>query len=153
MITQPQVEFRKHLGSGKLIIQIIDPGKWIFVLDGGLVDRPVFLDQTVCTITFLDEERRCSPSCGTWANEAFPKGFIDFLLKFKEFMWRHLVRTLGNRCTTGLQVDDKLDFSDRGYSRQFFWEDVEKFTNNGYVLDAFKGGGIQGIQRIDLRFR
>src|SRR3954463_837126 len=64
-------------------------------------------------------------------------------------MWQHLVRTLGNRGSTGLQVDDNLDFSDRGYSRQFFWEDVEKFTNNGYVLDSFKGGGIQ---RIDLCF-
>src|SRR4051812_29822340 len=62
VITQPQVEFRNHLCSGKLIIQIIDPGKWIHVLDGGLVDRSVILDQTVCTITFLDKERRCSPS-------------------------------------------------------------------------------------------
>ena len=63
----------------------------------------------------------------------------DLLLKFKEFMWRHLVRTLGNRGSTGFQVDEKLDFSDRGYSWQFFWEDVEKFTNNRDVLDSFKG--------------
>src|SRR3954468_9560379 len=55
-------------------------------------------------------------------------------------MWWHLVRTLGNRCSTGFQVDDTLDFSNRGYSRQFFWEDVEKFTDNGDVLDSFKGG-------------
>ena len=54
-------------------------------------------------------------------------------------MWRHLLRTLGNRNGARLQVDDKLDFSDRGYSRQFFWEDIEKFKNDGDVLDSFKG--------------
>src|SRR3954465_10050446 len=130
MITQPQVEFRKHLGSGKLIIQIIYPGKWIFVLDGGLVDRSVILDQTVCTITFLDKKQRCSPSRGTGANESFLKCLVDFVLKFKEFMWRHLVRTLGNRNSAWLQVNDEFNISDRGYSGKFFWEDVRKITND-----------------------
>src|SRR3954465_1163569 len=51
----------------------------------------------VSTITLLDKERRCSPSRGTGAHESFLKCLVDFLLKFKEFMWRHLVRTLGNR--------------------------------------------------------
>src|SRR3954463_7023128 len=145
MITQPQVEFRKHLGSGKLIIQIVDPGKWIFVLNGGLVDRPVILDQTVRAIAFLDKERGCSPSRGTGANESFLKCLVDFLLKFKEFMWRHLVRTLGNRNSARLQVDDEFNFSDRGYSRQFFWEDVGKVANDRNALDAFEGGDIQSI--------
>src|SRR4051812_8599265 len=126
MITQPQVEFRKHLSSGKLIIQIIDPGKWIFVLDGGLVDRSVVLDQTVRAIAFLDKERRCSLSGGTGANESFMKCLVDFLLKLKEFMWRHLVRTLGNRGGAGLQVDEEFNFFGWGYSQQFFWEDVRE---------------------------
>src|SRR4051812_46167779 len=97
MVTQPQVEFRKYRRSSKLIIEIIDPGKWIFVRDGGLVDRSVILDQTFCTITFIDKKRRCSPRRGTGANESFLKCLVDFLLKFKEFIWRHLIRTHGNR--------------------------------------------------------
>src|SRR3954470_12932490 len=104
-------------------------------MDGGLVDRPVILDQTVCTITFLEKKKqRCSPSRGTGVNESFLKCLVDFLLKFKEFMWRHLVRTLGNRGSVGLQVVDEFDFSGRGYSRQFLWEDVEKITNDWNFL-------------------
>src|SRR3954469_14579430 len=80
------------------------------------------------------------------------KCLVDLLLKFKEFMWRHLVRTLGNRGGAGLQVDDKFDFSDRGYSRQFFWEDVGKIVNDRNVLDAFEGGGIQSIHHKYLCF-
>src|SRR3954468_1189477 len=71
MVNQPQVEFQKHRGSNKFIIQIVDPRKRIFVLDGGLVDGPVILDQTVCFVALLDKERRCSPRRGTWANEPF----------------------------------------------------------------------------------
>jgi hypothetical protein len=138
VITQPQVEFRKHLGSSKLIIQIVDPGKWVFVLDGGLVNGPIILDQSVCPIALLDKKRRRSPSRGTGANESFLKCLVDFLLKFKEFMWRHLVRTLGNRGGAGLQVDDEFNFSDRGYSRQFFWEDVGKIANDRNVLNSFQ---------------
>src|ERR1044071_1941089 len=138
MVTQTQVEFRKHSGSSKLIIQIVDPRKRIFVLDGGLVDGSVILDQTVCTITLLDKERRCSPRRGTWVNEPFVKCFVDLLLQFKEVVRRHLIRTLGNRNGVGLQVDDEFDFTDRGYSQQFFWEDVEKISNDRNVLDSVK---------------
>src|SRR3954466_13228509 len=67
-------------------------------------------------------------------------------------MWRHLVRTLGNRNSAWLQVDDEFNFSDRGYSRQFFREDVGKFANDRNVLDAFEGGGIQSIHHKDLHF-
>src|SRR3954466_5560703 len=67
-------------------------------------------------------------------------------------MWRHLVRTLGNRNSAWLQVDDEFNFSDRGYSRQFFREDVGKFANDWNVLDAFEGGGIQRIHHKYLCF-
>src|SRR3954469_16548773 len=67
-------------------------------------------------------------------------------------MWRHLVRTLGNRNSARLQVDDEFNFSDRGYSRQFFWEDVRKIANDWNVLDAFEGGGIQSIHHEYLCF-
>src|SRR3954470_17622849 len=126
MVTQPQVEFRKHCGSNKLIIQIVDLRKRIFVLDGGLVDGSVILDQTVCSITLLDKERRCSPRRGTWANEPFVKCFINLLLQFKEVVRRHLIRTLGNRNGAGLQVDDEFNLLKRGYSWKFFSEDVGK---------------------------
>src|SRR3954465_5024142 len=130
MVTQPQVEFRKHRGSSKLIIQIVDPRKRIFVLDGGLVDGSVILDQTVCSIAVIDKERRCSPRRGTWANEPFVKCFVNLLLQFKEVVRRHLIRMLGNRNNAGLQVDDELNLPDRGYSRQFFWEDAGKISND-----------------------
>src|SRR3954464_4316834 len=87
----------KHHGSSKLIIQIVDPGKRIFVLDGGLVDGSVILDQTICSIALLDKERRCSPRGGTWANEPFVKCFANLLLQFKEVVRWHIIGTLGKR--------------------------------------------------------
>src|SRR3954464_7644382 len=101
MVTQPQVEFREHRGSSKLIIHIVDRRKQIFVLDGGLVDGSVILDQTVGSIALLDKERGCSPRRGTWANEPFVKCFINLLLQFKEVVRRHLIRTLDNRNGAG----------------------------------------------------
>src|ERR1041384_6111285 len=152
MVTQPQVEFRKHSGSSKLIIQIVDPRKRIFVLDGGLVDGSVILDQTVCSVALLDKERRCSPRRGAWANETFVKCFVNLLLKFKEVVWRHLIRTLGNRNGARLQVDDEFNLSDRGYSRQFFWEDVGKILNEWNLLNSFKRRDVQSIHHIDMCF-
>src|SRR3954470_4189076 len=67
-------------------------------------------------------------------------------------MWRHLVRTLGNRDGAGLQVDDEFNFSGRGYSRQFFWEDVGKIANDWNILDSVKRCNIQSIHHIDLCF-
>src|SRR4051812_503329 len=120
MVSQPQVEFLEHRGSNKLVIQIVDPRKRIFVLYGGLVDRSVILDQTSCSIAILDKERRCSPRRGTWSNEPLMKCFVNLLLQFKEVVRRHLIRMLGYRNDVGLQVDDEFILSDRGYSRQFF---------------------------------
>src|SRR3954464_12063174 len=91
----------KHHGSSKLIIQIVDPRKRVFFLDGGLVDGSVILDQTVRAITLLDKERRCSPSRGTWANETFIECCVDLLLQFKEVVGWHLIRTLGDRNGAG----------------------------------------------------
>src|SRR3954468_22232123 len=151
MVTQPQVEFRKHSGSSKLIIQIFDPRKRIFVLDGGLVNGSVILDQASCSIALLDKERRCSPRRGTWANEPFVKCFVNLLLQLKEVVRRHLIMTLGNRNGARLQVDDEFNLSERGYSRQFFWEDVGKILNDGNVLDPVQRGDIESIQHKDLR--
>src|SRR3954469_16988892 len=138
MVTQPQVEFRKHYGSSKLIIQIVDPRKRIFVLDGGPVDGSVILDQTIYSITLLDKERRCSPRRGTFTNEPFVKCFVNLLLQFKEVVMRHLIMALGKRNGAGFQVDDKFNLTDRGYSRQFFWEDTWKISNDGNVLNSVK---------------
>src|SRR3954471_920648 len=152
MVTQPQVEFRKHSGSSKLIIQIVDPRKRIFVLDGGLVDGSVILDRTVCSVTLLYKERRCTPRRGTWANEPFVKCFVNLLLQFKEVVRWHLIRTLGNRNGAGLHVDNEFNLSDRGYSRQFFWENVGKISNDGNILDSVQRGDIESIHHKDLRF-
>src|SRR3954463_661922 len=112
MVTQPQVEFRKHRGSSKLIILIVDPGKRIFVLDGGLVNGSVILDQTICSIALLDKERRCSRRRGNWENEPFVKCFVNLLLRFKKVVRRNFIRTLGNRNGAGFQVDDKFNLTD-----------------------------------------
>src|SRR3954466_6306920 len=101
----------------------------------GLVDRSVILDQTVRAITLLDKKRRCSPSRGTAPDEAFVECRADLLLQFKEVVRWHLIGTLGNRDGVGLQVDDEFNLSDRGYSREFFWEDVGKITNDWNVLN------------------
>src|SRR3954462_8658413 len=135
MVTQPPVEFREHHRSSKLIIQIIYPRKRILVLYCCLVDRSVILDQTVRSIALLDKERRCSPSRGTWTDEAFVECHVNLLLQFNEVVTRHLIRALSNRDGVGLQVDDEFDLSDRGYSRQFFWEDIGKIANDWNVLD------------------
>src|SRR3954467_11875956 len=66
-------------------------------------------------------------------------------------MRRHLIRTLGNRNGAGLQVDDEFNLSERGYSRQFFWEDVGKISNYWDVLDSVQRGDIESIQHKDLR--
>src|SRR4051812_8745226 len=152
MVTQPQVEFRKHRGSSKLMIHIVDPRKRIFVLDGGLVDGSVILDQTVCSIALLDKERRCSPRRGTWANEPFVKCFVNLLLQFKELVRRHLIRTLGNRNGPGLQVDDEFNLSEQGYSWQFFCEDVGKISNDWNVLNSIQRGDTESIHHKDLCF-
>src|SRR3954471_13115695 len=112
MVTQPQVEFSKHSGSSKLIIKIVDPREGVLVLYRGLVDRSVILDQTVRSITLLDKERRCSPSKDSRTDEAFLEDRVD-LLQLKEVVKWHLIRALGNRDGTRLQVDDKFNFSDR----------------------------------------
>src|SRR6266566_54628 len=106
MITQPFVEFGEHRGSSKLIIKIIDPGQWIFVLYCCLVNGPIVLDQSVSSILLLNKERRRSPSRGTRADETLLQRLVNFLLKFKEFMWRHLVGALSNWSGTRFQVDD-----------------------------------------------
>src|SRR4051812_15806183 len=95
VITQPQVEFRKHLKSSKLIIQIIYPRKWVLVLYRGRVDRSVILDQPVRSITLLDKERRCSPSRGTRMDESFIECCVNLLLQFKEVVRWNLIRALG----------------------------------------------------------
>src|SRR3954467_6341717 len=152
MVTQPQVEFRKHRGSSKLIIKIIDPREGVLVLYHGLVDRSVMLDQSVRAITLLDKERRCSPSRGTWTDEAFLEGRVDLLLQFKEVVTWHLIWALGNRDGAGLQVDDEFNFPNRGYPRQFFWEYVGKITNDWDFLNPFERCDIQGIQSIYTSF-
>src|SRR3954464_2510511 len=96
MVTQSQVEFRKHRRSSKLIIQIVDPRKRILVLYCCLVDRSVILDQTVRSIALLDKERRCSQSRGTRTDEAFVECHVDLLLQLKEVVRRHLVRAFSN---------------------------------------------------------
>src|SRR3954466_8834534 len=121
-----------------LIIKIVDLGKWVFVLDCGFIDGPIILDQSVCPTALLDKERRCSPSRGTWTNEPFVECLVDLFLQFKEVVRWHLVRTLSNGNGAGLQVDNEFNFTDRGYSRQFFWEDMGKIANEWNVLDSVK---------------
>src|ERR1041384_650755 len=134
--------------SRAVSISFFNSRRWV----GGLVDRSVILDQTVLAITLLDKERRCSPSRGTWTNEAFLEGRVDLLLQFKEVVRWHLIRALGNRDGARLQVDDEFNFSDRGYPRQFFWEHVGKITNDWDFLNPFERCDIQGIQSIYTSF-
>src|SRR3954467_14124066 len=146
MVTQPQVEFRKHRESSKLVIKIIDPREGILVLYRGLVDRSVILDQMVRAITLLDKERRCSPSRGTWTDEAFLKGRVDLLLQFKEVVRWHLIWALGNRDGARLQVDDEFNFSDGGYPRQFFWEYVGKIKKIGTFSIPLRGATFKAFR-------
>ena len=57
-------------------------------------------------------------------NEILAKRFVDFLLKFKEFMRWHLVGSFGDRNGAWFQVDDELDNPSRGYSWKLFWKDI-----------------------------
>ena len=78
----------------------------------------------------------------TWANESFAKRFVDFLLKLKEFMRRHLVGSLGYKSGAWFQVDDEFDGSSRGNPWKFFRKHVEEFTHSmpssGAAFNAFK---------------
>src|SRR3954463_2290325 len=152
MVTQPQVKFRKHSGSSKLIIQIVDPRKRIFVLNGGLVDGSAILDQTDCSVALLDKNRRCHPRRGTRADEPFVKCFVNLLLQFKEVVRRHLIRTLGNMNCARFMVDDEFNLSERGYSQPFFWEDVGKISNDWNVLDSIQRGDIESVHHKDWCF-
>ena len=135
-----------------MIIQIIDPRKGIFVLNGSLVDRTVILDQTVRSVLLLHKERRCSPSRGTWTNETLAKRFVDFLLKLKEFVRRHLVGSFGDRNGAWFQVDDELDSPGRGYSWKFFWKYVLEVANDWNLFNSLKRCRVQRIQSIKSCF-
>ena len=56
-----------------MIIQIIDPGKRVFVLDGDQIDRSVIHNHSICSILLLDEEDGASPRRGTRMDETFFK--------------------------------------------------------------------------------
>ena len=66
------------------------------------------------------------------------ESFVDFLLKLKEFMRRHLVGAFRNWSSAWFQVDDEFDSSNRGYSWKFFGKDILEITNDWNVLYALK---------------
>ena len=79
-------------------------------------------------------------------NETTVNRFVDFLLKLKELMRRHLVGSFGDRSGAWFQVDNELDGSNRRYPWEFFreasWKSrttgIFSIPSRGVAFNAFK---------------
>ena len=61
MVAQPQIHFGEDRGTSELIIQIVDPGERILVLDCDQVDGSIIYNHPVRAILLLDEKDGASP--------------------------------------------------------------------------------------------
>src|SRR6185312_6180880 len=75
-------------------------------------------------------------------NETFVKKVLQLDFQFCQLIWRHSVRPLRNRGGTGLKLNNKLNISIRGHSRQIIWKYIRILPHN---RDIFKFNFFCGI--------
>jgi hypothetical protein len=61
MVTRPKINLREYTCTMELTKQIVDPGQWILVFDGDIVESTIVNTDPLCAIFLRDEKDRGSP--------------------------------------------------------------------------------------------
>ena len=75
MITHTEIKLGEYLGTFELFEQLIDVGKWVFVLDGLLVHWTVINTKSVRSILLLHKKNTTTPRRRTRPDEPF---FLEY---------------------------------------------------------------------------
>src|ERR1700761_856781 len=123
----PDVEFREESGSFQSINKVVDPRKWVPVLDGHRIECPVVLNKPEGPVFLLDKEDwRCHGGLG-WPDPASRQSLFDEGVQLSLFEGRDWVDLTVGR----LRVRNELDSV---VPCPAFWERVERFL----VKDRFE---------------
>ena len=80
MITHTEIKFGEYLGTFELFEQLIDVGKWVFLLDGLLVQWTVIDTKSVRSILLLHKKNTTTPRRSTRPDETHSFLLIELLL-------------------------------------------------------------------------
>jgi hypothetical protein len=69
-VTQPEVNLKKYLSSGKLIKQDINPGKRVLILDCDLIKGSVIHAHPKRLVLLLDKDGWTTPWRRAWSDES-----------------------------------------------------------------------------------
>ena len=97
MITHTEIKLGEYLGTFELFEQLIDVGKWVFVLDSLLVQWTVVNTKSVRSILLLHKKNSTTPWRRTRSDETHSLFFIELLLQLLQPFRSKLVRTFANR--------------------------------------------------------
>ena len=96
MITHTEIKLGEYLGTFELFEQLVDVGKWVFVLDSLLVQWTVVNTKSVRSILLLHKKNTRTPRRGTRSDETHSLLNIELLLQLLQLFRSELV-SVGER--------------------------------------------------------
>ena len=106
MITHTEIKLGEYLGAFELFEQLVDVGKWVFVLDGFLVQWTVINTKSVRSILLLHKKNTTTPRRRTRPDKTHFLLNIELLLQLLQLFRSKLVRTFANRFRARLKIDE-----------------------------------------------
>src|SRR3954469_2155273 len=153
MITTSQVKLREYHSSSKLIEEIINPRKGIFILDGFSIERPIVHTKSISLVSLLHKDGWATPRRGTVLNETQLLLLIKLTFEFSQLRRTHFIRPLGDRRGSRFKLNYKLNLTIRRHTWQLFRKDIWELTDHRNTLNSFHSIIIQSRQRVKLNRR
>src|SRR3954463_2475537 len=153
MIPTSQVKLREHHSSSKLIEEIINPRKGIFVLDGFSIESPIVNTKSISLVSLLHKDGWATPRRGTVLNKTQLLLLIELTFEFRQLRRTHFIRPLGDRSRARFKLNDKLNLTIRRHTWQLFRKDIWELTDDRNTLNSFHSIIIQSCQRVKLNRR
>ena len=138
MITHTEIKLGEYLGTFELFEQLIDVGKWVFVLDGLLVQWTVINTKSVRSILLLHKKNTTTPRRRTRPDETHFLLNIELLLQLLQLFRSELVRTFAQRFRARLKINNEFNWPVRRHSWKLFWKDVLIFANDWNLRDGIQ---------------
>ena len=109
VITHTEIKLGENLGTFELFEQLIDVGKWVFVLDSLLVQWMVVNTKSVRSILLLHKKYSTTPRRGTRSDETHSLLNIKLLLQLLQLFRSELVRTFAHRFRARLKINNEFN--------------------------------------------
>src|SRR3954470_23200787 len=111
MIPRPQINLAKHTSSNQLIHQIINPWKWILVLNRYFVQLPIINTKSHRTFLLLNQQNRCTPWRYTRTNKILLQQILKLTLQLFQRRSRHPIWSHRYRTSSRNSISRKLNFT------------------------------------------